>query len=129
MLTLLLAGSLAVSAPVPKAVKKFPPDPDRFQGAWTVVENNGKPDTGNTVWTFTDGNMHSSSGNTNWVIKLDPDQSPRHIDITNYPGIYEFDGDKLTIAYTTGGTRPTGFTPGNSVMVSVLVRAKDQPGK
>ena len=40
MLAFLLVGSLAVSAPVPKALKtKYPPDPERLLGAWDIELN------------------------------------------------------------------------------------------
>jgi uncharacterized protein (TIGR03067 family) len=131
MVPLLVAGTLLVGAPVPKALhRKHPPDPERLLGAWRIVEENGGPPRGaDIIWTFTAGKMHSSSGNTDWTIRLDPDQSPKHIDITDYPGIYEFDGDKLKIAYTTGRQRPTDFTRGNGVSTNVLERADDPPKK
>lgn len=132
MLALLLVGSLAVSAPVPK-VKKPPPDPERILGAWDVVENhaNGanQPEGKVTVWTFTEGKMHSSSGNSTWTIKLDPDAAPKQIDITDYKGVYEFDGEKLKIAYTIGANRPTELKSGPNVYMVVLVKSKEQPGK
>lgn len=130
MVPLLLAGALAVGAPVPKALApKHPPDPERLLGAWRIVEENGRPVDKAVVWTFTAGRMHSSSGNSDWVIRLDPDASPKHIDITKYPGVYEFDGDRLKIAYTTGAGRPADFTPGNGVTVHLLEREKDPPKK
>ena len=132
MFTLLLAGSL-IGAPVPKALQKYPPDAERMLGAWeiTVNEANGqvKPETKPTIWTFTEGSMHSSSGNTNWKIKLDPTQSPKHIDIGDYQGVYEFDGVKLTIVYAAGGQRPTEVRSGPKNYTSVMVKAKEQPGK
>ena len=134
MLAFLLVGSLAVSAPVPKALKtKYPPDPERLLGAWDIELNevNGKnqPEAKVTVWTFTEGKMHSSSGNSTWTIKLDPDQSPKHLDITDYKGIYEFDGDKLKIAYTIGAPRPTEMKSDARVYMVTLVKSKEQPSK
>lgn len=134
MLTLLLAGSLAVSAPVPKV--KLPPDPERMLGAWEVYDDEKAIGTGSTtVWTFTDGKMHSNNVDTDWAVKLDTDQSPKHFDLTQvggttrYTDIYEFDGEWLRVAFTGVGERPAGFTPGRVVYVHVLLRAKGQPGK
>lgn len=133
MIPLLLAGSLALTAPVPKDLKKkYPPDPERLLGAWEIVvnEDNGKPkaEVKVVVWTFTEGNMHSSSGNSNWKITLDVDQTPKHIDIGNYKGVYEFDGEKLTIVYS-GGTRPAELKSAAGNYFVTLVKAKDQPAK
>lgn len=133
MIPLLLAGSLAFAAPVPKDLKKkYPPDPERLLGAWEIVvnEDNGKPkpEVKVVVWTFTDGNMHSSSGNSNWKITLDESQTPKHIDIGNYKGVYEFDGEKLTIVYS-GGTRPAEVKSAAGNYFVTLMKAKDQPGK
>jgi uncharacterized protein (TIGR03067 family) len=132
MFALLIAGSLTLTAPVPKKLNSYPPDPERMQGAWEIVvnETNGRPKVESqvTVWTFTGEKMHSTSGNTNWVIKLDPTQSPKHIDIGDYRGVYEFDGDKLTIVYASG-ERPTEVKSANRNHMSVLTRVKDQPKK
>jgi uncharacterized protein (TIGR03067 family) len=117
------------AAPVPKGLKRSaPPDRERILGAWQIVPEKGQAKDAIT-WTFTDGQMHSSSGNTRWRITLDPDQSPKQINITDYPGIYEFDGDTLKIAYRLSAPRPTEFTTANGVTVTTLVRAKEQPGK
>lgn len=128
---MLLASSLVVAAPVPKSLKKNLPDSERFQGAWEVVEESGgqaQMRSAPIIWTFTDHKMHSSDGNTNWTIKLDPEQSPKHIDITDYAGIYEFDGDKLKIAYSLDRNRPSDFFGGKGVYLVVLSRAKEQTG-
>lgn len=134
MIPLLLAGSLALAAPVPKELKKkYPPDPERLLGAWEIVvnEDNGKPkpEPKVVVWTFTDGNMHSSSGNSNWKIVLDESQTPKHIDIGTYKGVYEFDGEKLTIVYAAGGGRPAEVKSAQGNYFVTLVKAKDQPAK
>lgn len=139
MLALLLAGSLAVSAPVPKALTpKHPPDPERLQGAWDIdlSEHDGKPYQ-KAVWTFDGEKMTSRSenGKSEWGVRLDPVQSPKRFDLVEpngqyvYPGIYEFDGDKLKIAYSLGGDRPAEFKSSRTVYLNVLVRAKDPPKK
>ncbi len=108
---ILLAASFAFAAPVPKALKAKLPDRERILGEWTFVlsERDGKaqPSDAPSVWTFTEGKMHSTSGNTEWVIKLDPDANPKRIDIANYAGIYEFEGDKLKIAFHLNGKAPS----------------------
>jgi len=127
MFTVLLAGAL-LGAPVPKAIHKFPPDPERMLGEWEIIVNeaNGQPraETQPTIWTFTDGNMNSSSGNTNWKIKLDPTQTPKHIDIGSYLGVYDFDGEKLTVVYSLDGQRPVEVKSGPINYMSVLVKTK-----
>jgi uncharacterized protein (TIGR03067 family) len=52
-----------------------------------------------------------NESSSEWVIKLDPEKSPKHIDIGKYAGIYEFDGNVLKIAYFLTANRPTDFKP------------------
>jgi uncharacterized protein (TIGR03067 family) len=130
---LLVATSAAVAAPVPKALKKQLPDPERFVGKWDVVrtELNGEAlGTHAKLWTIDAGlkmkSFHDSGQVLNWTLKLDPAKSPKEIDISSYKGIYEFDGDDLRIAYDTGdGTRPTTFDAKPDVYVETLRRATD----
>jgi uncharacterized protein (TIGR03067 family) len=131
LLLSLAAAATASAAPVPKAVKKPPPDPERFVGQWDVVstELNGKPQANHAkVWTIDADlkmkSVHASGQVLNWAIKIDPDQSPKEIGIGSYKGIYEFDGDVIRIAYSTAGDRPTTFDPQPDVMIEVIRRAK-----
>lgn len=130
-----MVGSLAVGAPVPKSLKlATPPDQQRILGAWEVYSDEAAIGKGSgVIWTFTEGKMHSNSGNTDWHVTLDPEQSPKHITIADvrggsqYPGIYEFDGEKLKILYSTQN-RPASFAPGQGSM-NYLIRVKAPPGK
>lgn len=123
-----LAG-FAVAAPVPKQLKKQPPDPERFVGEWEVLrtELDGEELTGHAkLWTIeADLKMktHHPSGQVlNWRLKIAPDTSPKEIDVSSNKGIYEFDGDDIRIAYTLGGDRPTTFDPKPDVYVEVIRR-------
>jgi uncharacterized protein (TIGR03067 family) len=139
ILSAALLAPLATAAPVPKAIKKVP-DPERIQGAWDIelAEHNGRPFS-KAIWSFDGEKMTSRSrpedAGSSWGYRLDPAQSPKHFDLTDttgrsqYPGIYEFDGEKLKIAYTLGGERPTEFKSSERVYLNVLVRAKEQPSK
>lgn len=50
---------------------------------------------------------------------------PKEIEITNYRGLYEFDGEDIRIVYTLGGDRPTSFDSKPGVYYTVLRRVKD----
>lgn len=131
-----LVGAVAVAAPVPKEVKAKRTDAEVFVGAWEIVrsEVNGKPRGGDlTTWTFdTDLKMKSvpagarPGSESTWVIKIDPEKTPKEIDITGYKGIYEFDGGDIRIAYTLGGNRPTTFDPQPDVYFELLRRVPDK---
>ena len=66
----------------------------------------------------------SKSGNSEWIIKLDPNANPKRIDITSYPGIYAFEGDRLKIAYNLGGAPPTELSSANGAYYCELVKVK-----
>lgn len=126
-----VAVAAASAAPVPKAMKKQLPDPERFVGEWDVVstELNGQPLTNHSkAWTI-DADLkmksHHQAGQVlNWTLKIAPEKVPKEIDLTNYKGIYEVDGDDIRVAYTIGGDRPTTFDPQPGVYVEVIRRAK-----
>jgi uncharacterized protein (TIGR03067 family) len=121
--TLFLITGVAFPAPVPKAISRLS-DEERFVGVWDTVvsEINGNQHT-KARWSF-DSNlkMTSSSGGSTWTIKLDPNKLPREIDITDYKGIYEFNGDEIKIAYTLGAPRPIDFTAAPGKYYCVLRR-------
>lgn len=133
-----LFATAAVAAPVPKAVKQRT-DAEVLVGTWETVvsEEGGRARAGPGVyqWTFdADLTMWSSpSGQSErgvkWAVKIAPEQAPKEIDLTNgttvYKGIYEFDGDDLRIAYTTGD-RPANFDPKPGVYYNVLRRLADK---
>lgn len=128
---LLLVLSSAVAAPVPKALKKQRPDAEVFVGTWDTVvkELNGQP-VPKTVWTFDpDLTMWSKSPGDGgkggrWAVKIDPDATPKRIDIDTFQGIYEFDGGDIRLAYTLNADRPTTFDPKPGVYTVVLRRVK-----
>jgi uncharacterized protein (TIGR03067 family) len=129
----LLVLSSAVAAPVPKQLKKRLPDPEVFVGTWESVENelNGGTMT-KAVWAFDpDLTMWSRSpGSTDkgskYVVKLNPDSSPKQIDIGTLPGIYEFDGDDIRVLFSYDRTRPTGFDAKGKHHFVVLRRVKGE---
>ena len=127
-----LAAAAAWAAPVLKDFAKKRPDAEVFVGVWDTVqaECNGVP-TSKATWTFdaelkmTSVPLGGGGGGSHWVIKLDPTKSPREIDITNYKGIYEFDGADIKIAFTLGGERPTGFDAKPGLYYNLLRRVRD----
>jgi len=127
-----VAALAAMAAPVPKGLKAKRPDAEVLVGRWDVLrtEQNGQPLANHAkVWTIdADLKMKSLHGNEqvlNWPLKIDPDETPKEIDISHYKGIYELDGDDLRVAYSTGGDRPTTFDAKPDVVIEVLRRAKD----
>ena len=47
---------------------------------------------------------------------------PKEIEISNYKGIYEFDGADIKIAFAIDGARPTDFKPAPGVYFNLLRR-------
>ena len=129
---ILLFAAPTLAAPVPKELK-YRSDAACYVGTWDTVvsESNGKPYS-KARWTFDDKLKMTSNplpggvgGTSIWIIKIDPKQTPKTIDIGSYPGIYEIDGDDIKIAYTLGGPRPTEVKSGNGVYYSVLRRVPE----
>jgi uncharacterized protein (TIGR03067 family) len=128
---LLVLAAVAAAAPVPKALKAKRPDAEVFVGTWDTVvkELNGQP-VPKTVWTFdADLTMWSKSPGqegkgVKWAVKIDPDATPKRIDIDTFFGVYEFDGGDVRLAYTLTGERPTTFDPKPGMYTVVLRRAK-----
>jgi uncharacterized protein (TIGR03067 family) len=127
-LLLSLVALTASAAPVPKQLKAKRPDAEAFVGAWEVVEPNGGP--AKHVWTFDEDltmwskGVGSTGRGTEWKTKIDPDKSPKEIDIgSNYKGIYEIDADEVRIVYT-GGARPADFTQKEKMNYTVIRRVK-----
>lgn len=131
--TLLFLATVGAAAPVPKDFAKEKPDPERFVGAWEIIEatHNGQPFS-KATWTFDAAlKMRSVSPGgrgpgSEWTIKLDPAKSPKEIDITQLKGIYAFAGADLKIAYRVDGTRPTGFDPQPGLYYNLLRRLPDK---
>ena len=99
-------------------------DLELLQGNWHIVglETGGKPEDprnyrGNTfafnklTATLREGRLDD----INFAFKLDPDASPKAIDLVlpsknvAFRGIYKLDGDDLTVCVSNGGPRPTQF--------------------
>lgn len=131
-----LAAFVLVSAIRADSLEK---ETEKFQGTWKVelIAENGvaEPDDeakkfeitvkGNVFYVKIDGREETMS------FKIDPDKSPKNIDITpNYgddkgktaPGIYEFDGDRLRICACPKGERPKKFATVQGTMVLMLKR-------
>jgi RNA polymerase sigma factor (sigma-70 family) len=111
------------------AIKK---EKQRLEGLWEDCEEEGN------TYLF-QGNIieHRSTkdGKTRrWAYRLDPSQSPPSIDIFSHThngpggtgrGIYELDGDDLTIAYAEPrAARATKFERGGGLSLLVLKRVK-----
>ena len=131
-LFVLLAFAATVSAaPVPKEVKKKRPDAEVFVGVWEIVtsEQDGQPKA-KATWTFEeDLTMWSkppgaTDKGTKWAIKIDPEKTPREINISSYAGIYEFDGDDIRVLFAYSSTRPTSFDEKQKAHYVLLRRMK-----
>ena len=114
---LLLVGPL-IAAPVPKALKKNR-DNSKIVGVWEDSPGS------RSCWIFNDDGTAGAGDPTNpaWkaLYKIDPDQTPKHIDWSQdagkswYLGAYESDGETLKISFGTSGSgiRPTTVDKGN----------------
>jgi uncharacterized protein (TIGR03067 family) len=127
MVPLLLAGSLLVGAPVPKAIKQPNRDQTAILGTWRMVDhrmNGRRSDESNVCWRFEpDGKVfcvHTDTGKEFPMgYTLDPTGDPKKLDWQAEPGgkpwpsIYKLDGDTLfkVSPKSADGTRPTAFTP------------------
>jgi uncharacterized protein (TIGR03067 family) len=138
--TLLLLVVLAVGfAPAPfrrAARPKKEGDLDRMQGTWAVVERryagnvlkveNAQVTLRGSRWHF----VFNGEVRSRWDVRLDPTTAPRSLDYFSadgnptsvLPAIYRLDGDTLTVCYTQGKDRPTGFDNQNGHWSMVLKR-------
>lgn len=130
----LLFAVAAVAAPVPKQLKPKRSDAEVFVGTWELVvsEDSGKPHPVPHTWSFdadltmwskkvgADGKGHK------WKVKIDPEQSPKHIDIGELKGLYEIDGDEIRIVYAYTSQRPTGFDQKATMSYNVLRRVTEK---
>src|SRR5262245_61986032 len=134
------AGQKAADSKAPADDKKT--DKDRLQGTWIAVsaERNGvKIEAGDDVrirsmtMTF-DGDKVTISplaGNDPRPYALDPDKSPREMDIgdeekptVRIATIYAFDGDKLKWHYVRDGARPSDFDTSKSNGIVIVFEKK-----
>jgi uncharacterized protein (TIGR03067 family) len=126
-------------------------DAEKVRGAWKVVsaeetagldKNVEIPEYKDTVWTFGETEFAVTRGKveTKFAYRLDPSAKPKQIDFGKdlagkgdqrpFEGIYELDGDKLTICYTVLNARPTDFSMGKGIAaIKRLVVLKREPVK
>jgi len=140
MSTSLLVGlALVVAAPGPKEAPKK--DPPTLVGLWvmesaTIGGMVDKMSAGNMMELTADGKaVFKENGNDiKGSFKADPKKDPPEIDLTmdaggmilSMPGIYNLDGDTLTIRMVPVGDRPKAFASnaGSPTMLLVLKRSK-----
>ena len=143
VLGLMLASSLLMAADAPKdAVKK---EYDKFDGTWKMESftMDGKP---SPIEDFADFRMTlkgenfttvAADGKSAGTYKIDPNKSPKTIDITftggqhdglTMLGVYELDGDTYKVCLPTGGgkERPKELAskPGSGLVLEVFKRVK-----
>jgi uncharacterized protein (TIGR03067 family) len=138
--SLLAFAPLVVAAPVPKVVAKMS-DAELLEGRWECVTLDGgqgpKADQNATLYWFTvrDGKLTTGHGDGKGydgvTFKLDPEPSPKRIDITSggvvLPCIYKLEDDTLTWCHPQDKQpRPTEFKGGNGHYCFVFKRAKDE---
>lgn len=133
-----LSAAALLAAPVPKQVKKAS-DADLMRGRWESVslDSGSGPKPDKRFLLVGDGTMSMTndapSDATAGPLKLDPDQSPKHLDVT-WKGwgkaqlyIYTLDGDTLTMCHAQDNQpRPTEFKGGNGAHCFVFKRMPDK---
>jgi uncharacterized protein (TIGR03067 family) len=127
--TALIVSSLLPTAPLPK-MKNTLPDAERLVGTWEAVAPGKEGQMwGRATWKFDDklgltiAYLEEGGRFTTWAVKIAPDKTPKEIDVGGFKGIYEFDGERVKVVYTSGD-RPTSFDPEPSENYYVLRRAK-----
>jgi uncharacterized protein (TIGR03067 family) len=111
-------------------------DADAIRGKWKVVsaketagfeDNIDVAEYKDSVWTFAAKEFAIAKGKaeTKLAYALNPTQKPKEIDLGKdlagkgedrpFLGIYELDGDRLTICYTVFNARPTDFSMGKGI--------------
>jgi uncharacterized protein (TIGR03067 family) len=132
VVTLMIAGAGAVA----RAGEEKKTDAEAIRGDWKVVsakETNGFKDNidvaeyKDSVWTFTEQELtiRKDRAETKLAYRLNPAAKPKQIDLIRVPagrteklkleGIFELDGDKLTICYTVSNLRPSDFSMGRGI--------------
>ena len=129
LIAALLVSPSLLAAPVPK-MKSKRPDAEVLVGTWEAVALGQEGQMwGTAAWTFDDklalNIAYPEEGGrfTTWAVKLAPEKSPKEIDVGGFKGIYQFDGDDVRVAYSSGD-RPTVFDPTPGVYSYVLRRAE-----
>lgn len=135
-LVLLALAPVAVSAPVPKAVKKG--DTAAIVGIWKVTEltENGR-DSRITYDTFVfdTAGVVTLRGNTKdiyspqWTFTLDPKANPRRMSWSSLKGrtdwelVYALSGDTLKVGFIPKGKQaPAAVEPGDGLTLYVMTR-------
>jgi len=133
---LALTAAALVAAPVPKVAKKQD-DAKALEGRWeSVTVDIGGGERADTDWWLEvkDGKLSTGRGGSNGymsrAIKLDPDASPKHLDIDDLSGkfllsIYKLEDDTLTWCESSSTTnRATEFQSAGMFNVFVFKRVK-----
>lgn len=117
LFALLVVAAAATAAPVPKSIKRKPANGSDIVGLW--VNHPGET----SGWVFREDGTAGVGDPANpackAIYKVDPTQTPKHLDWSQdggkswYLGIYEVDGDVLKINFGGGGSgvRPTVLGP------------------
>ena len=131
-----LTAAAVVAAPVPKAAKKQD-DAKALEGRWESqsLDTGGNPRADTNWWLeIKDGKLSTGNGGSNGyaqrAFKLDPDASPKQLDIDDLSGqfiltIYKLDDDTLTWCESASNTkRAADFQTAGGFNVFVFKRAK-----
>jgi uncharacterized protein (TIGR03067 family) len=127
----------AAAAPVPKVAKKAD-DLTLLEGRWEGVtcDSGSGPYACPDYWfEVKDGKLSTgikaSPGYVTRTLRLDPNATPKHIDVDDtlggfHLGIYELDGDTIRWCESSSTTkRPTEFKAANGFNLIVYKRAKE----
>jgi uncharacterized protein (TIGR03067 family) len=127
-----------VAAGIARADDGKKADAEKIRGMWKVVsakETAGFDDNidvneyKDSVWTFgeRDFTVKKGKAETKLAYALDPTKKPKQIDLGKdlagknenrpFEGIYELDGDKLTICYVIFNERPSDFSMAKGIAV------------
>jgi uncharacterized protein (TIGR03067 family) len=111
-------------------------DTDAIRGKWKVMSaketagfepNIDVTEYKDSVWTFAAKELTITKGKaeTKLAYALDPTRQPKQIDLGKdlagkdkdqpFLGIYQLDGDRLTICYPVFNARPTDFSMGKGI--------------
>jgi uncharacterized protein (TIGR03067 family) len=132
----LFAASLAVAAPVPKALKAKKTDAELLEGRWEYVtlDSGGGPRANTGAGLICNGTYYPGGDarkDNGLPIRLDQTKMPKQFDLemspgSILPGIYQIDGDTFTWCHNQPNqTRPTDFKGGNGCHSIVMKRVKE----